>query len=331
MSSVDTWGTNTFPVPPAGFDLGKASDEERVKHGIPRAHRLPELEQRLVETTRGTRFITPKLEPGESVHPRRPAGAPKIEDITPSLNDVGCYVSAPGFPPSPSVPTDNFATIYGEFTVPKVWPPQFWDDPGAEWIVAPWVGMGGASGGSLPQAGVRCGVTDTTGNRDYQYDYAPWIEWAPNPPYDLISADVYAPGGYPAALANPEDIFAVMITYIPWALPEWGTPFGYEVLAVIINRTQGWTSAFLARPPDQEHPFNGYDADWVVEVNSASPGFPIMTNVLFNNCMAWTKAGNLVTPADSNYQHLQNLVDKNNNVLATATQTPPDGVFIAAT
>jgi hypothetical protein len=330
MTSVDTWGVNV-PMPPAGFDLDKASDEKRAKHGIPRVHRLPQLEQRLVETTRGTRFVAPKLEPCASVRPkriaRRPRRTAKIEAEWPSTTEVGCCVAASGFTTDmPAI--DSFAAVHGEFNVPTVWPAQIWETPGQEWLVAPKVGLGGGVAGGCPQVGVKCGVTDTTGNYDLQWDYRPWFEWYPYPAVYLTSAGLSTvkPGGDAAPLARRNDTFAVTIVYLPWALPDWGTPHGHEVLAVITNQTQGWTSVLLARQPEEG--FHGYDAGWVVDVNGSSPGFPIVDSVQFSNCQALTKAGTVITPGSSNDEVLVNLVRSNGENLATATQNIPDGIRV---
>ena len=94
MTSTYGLGVQTFPALPAGFDLEKASDTERVKYGIPRLHRLPALERRWVEATRGTRFITPKLTPGESVLPQRDAGDVELDDVLYDSQFVGCTVMA---------------------------------------------------------------------------------------------------------------------------------------------------------------------------------------------------------------------------------------------
>lgn len=92
---------------------------------------------------------------------------------------------------------DSFAAVHGDFNVPTVWPAQIWETPGQEWLVAPRVGLGGDVAGGCPQVGVKCGVTDTTGNYDLQWDYRPWFEWYPYPAVYLTSAGVstVTPGG----------------------------------------------------------------------------------------------------------------------------------------
>jgi hypothetical protein len=164
---------------PAGFDLEKASDTERAKYGMPRLHRLPALERRWVEATRGTRFITPKLTPGEYVLPQRDAGDVELDDVLYDSQFVGCTVMAPGYE-SGVASAHPFAAVCGLFNVPEVWPGAS-AQAGVQQSLSPWVGMGFWLGGSILQAGCACIVTPAdTPLGESHYLYAPWFEWWPN-------------------------------------------------------------------------------------------------------------------------------------------------------
>jgi hypothetical protein len=320
MTSTHGLGVQTCPVP-AEFDLDKATDTERAKYGIPRLHRLPELERRWVEATRGTRFITPKLEPGESARSRTRAGGVKVEDWD-GNPFVGCTVMAPGFEGGPAS-IHNFAAVYGRFNVPEVWP-RTSAQPGVLWSLAPWVGMGGWLGGSILQAGCACDVTAPLSFfGEIQYAYKPWFEWAPNSPYYFTSQDVQ----HPDPLAAPGDQFVCSLLYCPWVLPEFPELIdeGVDALGLLSNKTQGWSCLIFASAPN-DYPFDGWDADWVIEVQP--PGFSQMSAVQFTNCQAWTKNDISLTSADGD---TTDLVDGNNDLLATATQNPPDAVYITET
>ena len=56
----------TFQAPPAGFDPDKASDRERIVHGIPRCPAaFGALERRMRTKLKNFRLIEPKFEPRE--------------------------------------------------------------------------------------------------------------------------------------------------------------------------------------------------------------------------------------------------------------------------
>jgi Peptidase A4 family len=319
MTSTYGLGVQTFPAPPAGFDLEKASDTERAKYGMPRLHRLPALERRWVEATRGTRFITPKLTPGESVLPQRDAGDVELDDVLYDSQFVGCTVMAPGYEGGVAS-AHPFAAVYGCFNVPEVWPGAS-AQAGVQQSLSPWVGMGFWLGGSILQAGCACIVTPAdTPLGESQYLYAPWFEWWPNHATYLTSEDVQ----HPDPLAVPGDQFVCSLLYCPWIIPELSDD-GIDALGLLSNRTQGWSCLISASAPD-EHPFYGYDADWIIEVHPT--GFPQMSAVQFTNCQTWTKNDISLTSAAGD---TTDLVDLNNNVLATATLNPPDKVYITAT
>ena len=254
MTSTYGLSVQTFPVPPAGFDLEKASDTERAKYGIPRLHRLPALERRWVEATRGTRFITPKLTRGESVLPQRGAGDVELDDVLYDSQFVGCTVMAPGYEDGVAS-AHPFAAVYGWFNVPEVWPGAS-AQVGVQQSLSPWVGMGFWLGGSILQAGCACIVTPAdTPLGESQYLYAPWFEWWPNHATYLTSEDVQ----HPDPLAAPGDQFVCSLLYCPWIIPELSDG-GIDALGLLSNRTQGWSCLIFASAPD-DHLFYGYDAD----------------------------------------------------------------------
>jgi hypothetical protein len=55
----------TYPVPPASFDLEKATDSERDKYGIPHLPPGSDPDKRWKEMVRRLRFVEPTFEPRE--------------------------------------------------------------------------------------------------------------------------------------------------------------------------------------------------------------------------------------------------------------------------
>jgi hypothetical protein len=127
----------TFPSPPEGFDPDKASDRERIVHGIPRCPvAFGALEQRMRTKLRNFSLIEPKFEPRDQSRKQpsfRPAAAPQTTN-----NWCGGIT----FPPS----GDALKFVEGTWTMPTdVWPQSLHDASLDDvWYTASfWVGLDG--------------------------------------------------------------------------------------------------------------------------------------------------------------------------------------------
>ncbi len=172
----------TFPPPPAGFDLEKATDRERAHFGIPRFPPGSYREKRLREMAAGIRLVEPTFLPRDRRRRKLPQVEPShLADHTAFATDVWSGAVTQDADAHGEASGDRIWSVSGSWTIPEVFSP-----PGAQvgvtYTASSWIGIDGFYGDTpgLLQAGCDADVTYVSPGYvwDY-YQYNPWWEWYP--------------------------------------------------------------------------------------------------------------------------------------------------------
>ncbi len=249
----------TYEPPPDGFDPLTASHHLLRKHGYPhRPH--PEKEPRLHKLWREAlgrphRVIKAELQVDRSIgrHPlRSPQGSFGL-----SGSWAGAEVSTASLG---YAPTEVANTVYGQWIVPTVTPPN----PDTGFAVGTWVGLGGDGNNNSNQV-VQAG-TDARSSSDGSVVYRAWTQWFP---YQGSAVTV---SNFPVSPGNRVG-FLVLTT-------EPGHAF-----VSMMNYTTGQATSVGITPPGANS--DGSSAEWVIEGNGAL--LADFYSVLFGQCVGGTK------------------------------------------
>jgi hypothetical protein len=270
----------TFEGPPSSIDLLKASNEELVRHGLPRRPNLesqPRLAQLWYRGLEMPREYVParlSIDPVLSVrnplwrNPDLPRGLENEGSFGPS--GWGGVVSQPD-----KVQIRDFRTgrvrnlviepatsIYGQWTIPGVFPAS---DPDGDIVAGFWVGIDGWGGNQVLQAGVAVTV-----HPDAHVEWWAWTEWYTNQYKDpALKVDNFT--------ISVGDTVSVLV-----CAPN--PTLGY---VWIHNLTTGQATS-VGIPARKGIRSLGLSAEWIVEgISTALPVF--LPSVTFTSCSAGTK------------------------------------------
>jgi len=159
----------THPVPPASFDFGKATDEDRALYGLPRftaGSRV--LEQHWLAKTRNLRFVVPEFKQRQSRRKKLPGLKLSHGTETNNIWSGGVTFPASG---------DKIWDVNGIWEIPTASLPAG-AQSGIWYTASSWIGIDGDDGsGDVLQAGCDADVMISGGNMQYQFN--PWWEWWP--------------------------------------------------------------------------------------------------------------------------------------------------------
>ncbi len=280
-----------FEQLPADIDLNTADERTLRRYGLPRRpdpEKQPHLARawrRVVARLPHPRLIKPDLEP-DTLRKRR---LPKTE--------FGVNAQAGAVVPVEFLgPTEVANVIYGEWTIPQVFPIA--GNPTDIAVVSFWVGLSGmeSSGAvSLLQAGVAAVVGVDINNPIYW----PWIEW--------YTSNYQTPSSKVTNFAiSPGDQISVLVC----------APQSTMGVALFVNYATGQAMTVPIPQPAPGVTAQGSTAQWTVEQQAGAP-LPQFTAVEFTNCSGGTPdlSFDLSAPAAG----AENIVDSNNNILAVGS------------
>jgi hypothetical protein len=284
---------NSYPAPPASFDLGKATHAERALYGIPGFPAGTDLEKRFAEMARRLRFVEPVFKQRE----RRRRYLPDLKaghgTQTTAIWSGGITFPSLG---------DRISFVMGSWYVPEVWTPT--DAQKEIWYSAStWLGIDGDYGsGDVLQAGcdaegiiLESGVT--------QYEFNPWFEWYPAGSHWIKSLPPTSPG----------DEFSCWMQSVPSLA---GSANANSAFIFLANLTAGFGSLFVATAPPGVL-LMGNCAEWIVEALESGPdNLPQLANystVTFSSCKCLTAGGTVIDVGTGN---TIDMVDSGNKVIS---------------
>ena len=297
----------TFPLPPEGFDPDKASDRERIVHGIPRCPvAFGALERRMRAKLKNFSLIEPKFEPRDPSRKRprfRPAVAPQT-----TTNWCGGIT----FPPS----GDALKFVEGTWTMPTdVWP-QSLHDPSLDdvWYTASfWVGLDGDDGSSdVLHAGCEVdsmNVSVSTGGAYVTTQFKPFWQWRPAGAFWITNMPVS--GG---------DQLTSLI-----CMHQGSTNQATIFLGNLTTKVGLW---FQATAPAGVS-LSGNCAEWIVEalaIDTPAPELGIYGSVSFTDCNAGTVSGR---PIDLSSGSTITMVDASDQPISKAFIENPTEVTVS--
>ncbi len=297
----------TFPIPPEGFDPDKASDRERIVHGIPRCPvAFGELEQRMRAKLKNFSLIEPKFEPRDPSrkHPGfRPAAA---------LQTTNNWCGGITFPPS----GDPLKFAEGTWTMPiDVWP-QSLHDPSLNdvWYTASfWVGLDGDDGSSdVLHAGCEVdsmNVSVLTGGAYVNTQFKPFWQWRPAGAFWITNM-----------LVSGGDQLTTLI-----CMHQASTTQATIFLGNLTTKVGLW---FEATAPANVS-LSGNCAEWIVEalaLDTPTPELGIYGSVSFTDCYAGTVSGRSI---DLSTGGTITMVDASNQPISKAFIQGPSEVTVS--
>ena len=282
IALANGFSVRTYQVPPADFDLDKASDRERAIYGIPRCPvAFSDLAKRWEAKAQEFRIVEPAFEPREVKRKRLPGFRPGRSPKTSTIWSGGIV-----FPSS----VDRIKFVEATWTMPH--------DPlltGAKNGMSTWIGIDGDDGsGDVLQAGCDAGVT--TPGDDPQRQFNPWWEWYPAGSFWITTVAV-----------SPGDELTCLICVQPGS-----TSLASIFLGNVTTKVGCFFSA--AAPPGVS--LLGNCAEWIVEALEPCDNIPELaryTTVRFTECRAGTVGGYLLSPDGGN---AINMVDASNAVIS---------------
>jgi hypothetical protein len=254
----------TFPLPPAGFDPLKATDQELQRYGFPRRPDVvkePHKASRWVRALRNYPMFTPitpdfKEMPNHRHNLNRRVGAVGEANAT-SNNWSGSVLFIGG--------GDRFTMIAGQWTVPDAYSPNPGD--GNIYYSSAWLGIDGDGSSDLMQAG-----TETNSNGEC---YA-WWEWVPNASVQI-----------PNFLVKPGDVISMILD---------ATDSTTALVSMWNMTSKNYTNfSFVAPTTTPPTTLVGNCAEAIVErpeVGGGLTGLPRYGEVYFDECAAYTANGN---------------------------------------
>jgi hypothetical protein len=199
-------GVVTFPAPPAGLDVLRASDAVRARYGIPPAPNAEKTPQAYAAwqraMTASPKRISPVLEQTSIFHGpvKHVPGAQGVQVTNSGASNAGFFgtynwsgwaIYDPGLPWRPN---GNNTTVINvaEYSVP-VGRAAFGTCPTTERYSSQWIGVDGFVSQDTLQSGTEVDAyNDCAGSFAY---YAAWFEWYPNPEIRITNFPIQ-PGDY---------------------------------------------------------------------------------------------------------------------------------------
>jgi hypothetical protein len=294
----------TFPPPPAGFDLKKATDSERARFGIPRfapgSFRDKRLSEILSEMDGRIRLVEPAFLPRD----RRRNKLPHIKPDHSPDHGMNTPTWSGGITQGvdPRNYNERIWSVSGTWNIPEVWSPAG-AEVGVTYTASTWIGIDGfynQSNSSLLQAGCDSDVTYVSPGYEWDYyQFNPWVEWWPTGSAWIT--------GVPATSQLDEYKCSIQCTSLL------NHSAANSASVYLANVTRGWGMYFNMTAP-KGVTLHGNSAEWIVE---APPPLelPIYTNAIFTNCTACTISGQLI---ESGSGDTINMVNSSNQVISQA-------------
>jgi hypothetical protein len=278
----------TYPPPPTGFDLAKATNRERIRHGIPRCPvEFPELAKRWEEKLRQrpVKIVEPVF---RLMDYKRHHLLKLKKGHGPETSNV--WSGGIVFPPG----GDKMKWVEGTWKMPNSSPPAGAED-GIWYSASTWIGIDGDDGsGDVLQAG--CDADTIISGGVVQHQFNPWWEWYPAGSYWISTIPV-----------SPGDELTCLI-----CVQAGSTTNAFIFLS---NVTTGVGSFFSATAPTGTT-LQGNCAEWIVEaleIDTNTPELAQYTTVEFTECNAGTVAGATVQAGGGS---TINMVDGGGNVIS---------------
>lgn len=285
----------TFPPPPAGFDVAAASDGERSAHGFAAFSKDPALRARLKRQLQGFQFVVPQFEPRE-IKPKKTLALDRKDVRHPphtTPNWAGAMVlGAPGEP---------ICAVEGSWTVPATALPP--GAPGGQiYAASPWVGIDGDAGSrDVLQAGCDAEINTGGGTR-----FRLWYEWYPGDSQYITNVPI-----------GPGDVLGVTLRLMP------GSNTAATVLITKPALRLALTYAVQAAPG---FGLVGNCAEWIVESNEQLGALANFGIVNFTGCQAANMSG-MTVGAGGGIPVL--MVDAYNRVVSAGQVAGPDAVRVS--
>jgi Peptidase A4 family len=294
LKTTEGFVIETYPPPPAGFDLGAATDSERSLYGFSAFSNDRALESKWQAQLKGYQFIAPQFSP-RPVKPK--LIAPLTSDALPHRTPTwsGAIIPAP--------PADPVRWVEGSWTVPSLALPPDAPD-GRVYAASPWIGIDGDGGSpDILQAGCDGEVTLSGGTAKSRFRL--WYEWYPGSSNYVTNIPI-APG----------DVLAAVIKLAPGSVAD--------ATVLLTNQSRRLAAPFTVRAK-QGFPLVGNCAEWIVECNPQLGALGNFGIVNFGGCRAGTASG--ATAGVANAIPVV-MVDAYNRVLSNGTVAGPDSVRV---
>lgn len=261
----------TFEVPPVGFDISKASNDDLKRFGFPYDVTDPAQQQRydLIRQKLQGRFhyVTPTFQVNaDRFHgPRKAAdGSTPVASGTAAGTSSGAETSnnwSGGVLHAPA--GQSYKWVQGDWVVPNVGAPT----QGKWYYSSSWIGLDGDGSGDVCQAGVECEVFQS-GSTVTRSIY-PWFEWYPLPETKITNLAI-----------NPGDMITMTLCT--------AGPNSTTATVVFANHTTGASTTVNFSAPAGTK-LVGNCAEWIVEaptVGGAQSSIPDYGEVFFSACTA---------------------------------------------
>lgn len=280
------FSVRTYQVPPASFDLDKASDRERAIYGIPRCSvAFRDLAKRWEAKARQFRIVEPVFRPREIRRKRLPGFRPGYSPETSTTWSGGIV-----FPSS----VDRVKWVEGTWTMPNDSPPAG-AKHGIWYTASTWIGIDGDDGsGDVLQAGCDADVMTSGGALRHQFN--PWWEWYPAGSFWITTM-----------LVSPGEELTCLICVHP------GSTTAASIFLGNVTTSVGCFFS-VAAPPGIA--LLGNCAEWIVEALETYDNMPKLakyTKVKFAECRAGTVGGYTVSPGSGS---AIDMVDSSNVVIS---------------
>jgi hypothetical protein len=308
----------TFPRPPAGFDVDKASDSELATFGIPRFRPGSKAHRHFSDLARRGAFVEPVFTPLQQKKrwPRRLSPDLVPAPVSGAPMSYGSWAGGIVFAPAVGTPeADRIGWIEGTWVIPELVAGPAGVEPGFIYNLDIRVGLGGWLSQDMLE--LVC-LVEGIGGDDGRSINSPQISagcfWWPD---DLIS---FKPIGSDTLSFSPGDELYCVICYLPLYF-EWLFPGVTDALVLLENMSQGWAVYFDAPPPTDVLPFHGTSGEWIVgdytltELD-ASTFVDFTPPVTFLDCLTVTASG---AEIDSASGDTINATDADGNTVLAAS------------
>jgi hypothetical protein len=308
LQLANGFSVRTFRAPPEGFDPDKASDRERIVHGIPRCPvAFGALEQRMRTKLKNFSLIEPKFEPRD----QSKALPNFLPAVAPQTTNNWC--GGITFPPS----GDALKFVEGTWTMPaEVFPGSLTAGTINDvWYSASfWIGLDGDDGSSdVLHAGCEVdtmNVSAAGGGAYVNTQFKPFWEWRPAGSFYITNMPV----------TNSDELTSLI------CLHQGSTNQATIFLGNLTTKIGLW---FQATAPTGVS-LSGNCAEWIVEalaIDTPAPELAIYgQGITFTDCNAGTVSGRSV---DLSTGGIINMVDASNKPISQANIASPTEVTVS--